>query len=139
METLQLSGLPNFSVGGTIHLVQQSGWSTKGCNVARIVQAPVFHVNASDRMALYRTLRIAFDFQKAFEKDVVVSLLNASMDDAASFINTSTKSTLTNSGSASLRSTGFDVSRLKEIAESSVQTPPNLVRTTVMNVPPMLT
>lgn len=135
METLQLSGLPNFNVGGAIHLVQQSGWSTKGCNVARIIQAPVFHVDASDRMALYRALRIAFDYRKAFEKDVVISLLNASIDNAASIINTASTLPMTNKQSAPLRTTGFDVSRLKEIAVSSVQTPPTLVRTSAIIVP----
>jgi 2-oxoglutarate dehydrogenase E1 component len=84
-ETLNLSGLAGYRVGGTIHVVvnNQVGFTTPpeaarssvyATDVAKMVQAPIFHVNGDDPEACARVIRLAFAFRQAFRKDVVVDM-----------------------------------------------------------------
>ena len=84
-ETLNMSQLDGYSVGGTIHLVinNQVGFtaaasagrsSTYPTDVARMVQAPILHVNGDDPEACVRAGRLAFQYQRTYGKDVVIDL-----------------------------------------------------------------
>jgi len=85
-ETLNLSQLDGYSTGGTIHLIinNQIGFTTNpdesrstpySTDVARGVQAPIFHVNGDDPEAAIRVVEIAFDYRQRFQKDVVIDML----------------------------------------------------------------
>jgi multifunctional 2-oxoglutarate metabolism enzyme len=85
-ETLNLSQLDGYSTGGTIHLVinNQIGFTTNpdesrstpySTDVARGVQAPIFHVNGDDPDAAIRVVQIAFDYRQRFKKDVVIDMI----------------------------------------------------------------
>jgi multifunctional 2-oxoglutarate metabolism enzyme len=86
-ETLELSELRGYRTGGTVHVVvnNQVGFTTApaaarssvyATDVARTIQAPIFHVNGDDPEAVVRVGRMAFEFRQAFHKDVVVDLLS---------------------------------------------------------------
>ncbi|MBV8691648.1 MAG: multifunctional oxoglutarate decarboxylase/oxoglutarate dehydrogenase thiamine pyrophosphate-binding subunit/dihydrolipoyllysine-residue succinyltransferase subunit [Actinobacteria bacterium] len=85
-ETLNLSNLRGYRTGGTVHLVinNQVGFTTApesarssvyATDVAKMVQAPIFHVNGDDPEACVRVARLAFAFRQAFHKDVVVDMV----------------------------------------------------------------
>lgn len=85
-ETLNLSQLRGYRTGGTIHVIvnNQVGFTTSpgssrstlyATDVARMVQAPIFHVNGDDPEACIRVARLAFEYRQAFNKDVVVDLV----------------------------------------------------------------
>ncbi|SEG81266.1 2-oxoglutarate dehydrogenase E1 component [Actinacidiphila yanglinensis] len=85
-ETLNMSQLPGYRTGGTVHVVidNQLGFTTAAdrarsgtyaTDVARTVAAPVLHVNGDDPEAVVRAARTAFDYRQAFGKDVVIDLV----------------------------------------------------------------
>ena len=85
-ETLNLSQLRGYRTGGTIHVVvnNQVGFTTAptssrsslySTDVARMVQAPIFHVNGDDPEACIYVARLAFEYRQAFNKDVVIDLV----------------------------------------------------------------
>uniref|UniRef100_A0A0P4Z4B0 2-oxoglutarate dehydrogenase, mitochondrial n=1 Tax=Daphnia magna TaxID=35525 RepID=A0A0P4Z4B0_9CRUS len=86
-ETFTLSDLPDYTTRGTIHVVanNQIGFPTDPrhsrsspycTDVARVVNAPIFHVNADDPEAVMHVCKVAAEWRATFHKDVVVDLVS---------------------------------------------------------------
>jgi len=84
-ETLNLSELDAYRVGGTLHVVvnNQIGFTTgpaeaRSCtyatDVAKMLQSPIFHVNGEDPEAVAQVVNLAMDFRREFQRDVVVDM-----------------------------------------------------------------
>ncbi len=87
METMQLSQARGYYTGGTLHLVinNQIGFTTSAVNdarstlycsdVAKMLEAPIFHVNGDDPEAAVLVMRLALEYRERFHKDVVIDLV----------------------------------------------------------------
>lgn len=84
-EVFNMSQLPGYRTGGTVHIVvnNQIGFttlpadarSTAYCtDAAKMIEAPVFHVNGDDVLAVYEAAKIAFEFRQTFGRDVVLDI-----------------------------------------------------------------
>ena len=84
-ESLNLSELPGYRVGGTLHVIvnNQIGFttgpsdarsSTYASDVAKMLQIPIFHVNGEDPEAVAQVVNLALDFRHEFKQDVVIDL-----------------------------------------------------------------
>ncbi|KAK9691088.1 hypothetical protein RND81_09G175300 [Saponaria officinalis] len=85
-ETLHLSALPNYTTGGTIHIVvnnqvafttdPRSGRSSQYCtDVAKALDAPIFHVNGDDLEAVVHVCELAAEWRQTFHSDVVIDIV----------------------------------------------------------------
>jgi 2-oxoglutarate dehydrogenase E1 component len=84
-ETLNLSQLEAYHIGGTLHVVvnNQLGFTTLpqqyrstiyATDIAKMLQIPVFHVNGEDPEAVAQVVRLAMDFRRQFKRDVVIDM-----------------------------------------------------------------
>lgn len=87
METLNLCNVRGYSTGGTIHVVinNQIGFTTSNpvdarsthycTDIAKLIQAPILHVNGNDPEAVVHAARIAMDYRAKFHNDVVIDMV----------------------------------------------------------------
>jgi 2-oxoglutarate dehydrogenase E1 component len=84
-EILNMSALPGYRTGGTLHVVvnNQIGFTTEpeesrssryATDIARTLETPIFHVNGEDPEAVVQAIRLAMDFRASFQRDVVVDM-----------------------------------------------------------------
>ncbi len=84
-EILNLSNLPGYSVGGTLHIIvnNQIGFTTSpaearsttyATDVAKMLAIPIFHVNGEDPEAVAQVVRLATDYRAKFKRDVVIDM-----------------------------------------------------------------
>jgi len=85
-ETLNLSQLPGYATGGTIHIIinNQIGYTTLpeharstrySTDIAKMLMVPIFHIHGENPEALVRVIRLAYDYRERFGKDAVVDLV----------------------------------------------------------------
>jgi 2-oxoglutarate dehydrogenase E1 component len=85
-ETLQMSQLHGYRTGGTLHVIvnNQIGYTTNPVDarstpfctdVAKAIQAPIFHVNGDDPLAAVRMIRLALEYRQRYQRDVVVDIV----------------------------------------------------------------
>ncbi|CAN5690983.1 2-oxoglutarate dehydrogenase E1 component [soil metagenome] len=85
METLNMSQLPGYSTGGTLHIVvnNQIGFTTLpedarssmyATDIAKMIEVPIFHVNGDDPLALAFVTELALDYRQEFGRDVVIDM-----------------------------------------------------------------
>ena len=85
-ETMQMSNLYDYTTGGTIHIIvnNQIGYTTTPIearsglyctDLAKAIDAPVFHVNADDPIAVEKCCKLAAEYRKTFKKDVIVDII----------------------------------------------------------------
>ncbi|MBI2569069.1 MAG: 2-oxoglutarate dehydrogenase E1 component [Candidatus Schekmanbacteria bacterium] len=84
-EILNLSDLPGYTAGGTIHIIvnnqigfttpPESARSSQYCtDIAKMLQIPIFHVNGEDPEAVAQVIKLAIDFRETFRTDVVIDM-----------------------------------------------------------------
>lgn len=84
-ETLNMSELPGYTVGGTVHIVvnNQVGFTTPyyesrsttyATDIAKMLQIPIFHVNGEDPESVAQVVNLAMEFRRQFKRDVVIDL-----------------------------------------------------------------
>ena len=84
-ESLNLSQLPGYACGGTVHIVvnnqigfttppEQGRSSTYATDVAKMLQIPIFHVNGQDPEAVAQVVDLALDFRQTYRRDVVIDM-----------------------------------------------------------------
>jgi 2-oxoglutarate dehydrogenase E1 component len=84
-ETLNLSGLEGYRVGGALHIIvnnqigfttgaHQGRSTTYASDVAKMLQSPIFHVNGEDPEAVAQVIELAMDFRRTFHRDVVIDM-----------------------------------------------------------------
>jgi 2-oxoglutarate dehydrogenase E1 component len=85
-ETMELSNLPDYSVGGAVHIIinNQIGFTTEPklarssyhcSNIAKVIEVPVFHVNGDDVDAVVAVCKLAVQYRQHFHKDCVIDLV----------------------------------------------------------------
>ncbi len=85
-ETLNISGIPAYTVGGALHIIlnNQVGFTTEpheytagryATEIAKMLESPIFHVNAEDPEALVGVVELALEFRKTFKRDVFIDLI----------------------------------------------------------------
>lgn len=84
-EVLNMSELPGYSIGGTLHVIlnnqvgfttgtHQARSTTYASDVAKMLQSPIFHVNGEDPEAVAQVVNLAMDFREKFQRDVVIDM-----------------------------------------------------------------
>jgi 2-oxoglutarate dehydrogenase E1 component len=84
-ETLNLSELPGYRVGGALHVIvnnqigftttpDESRSTTYSSDIAKMLQSPIFHVNGEDPEAVAQVIELAMDFRSRFKRDVVIDM-----------------------------------------------------------------